>query len=129
MATNNSNRNSPGFWLNLLNSFRIAWKLLWDRRVPMSTKLVPFLMVLYILSPIDFLPDVIPGLGQLDDLALFLIGVQVFIALSPRDIVERIRAEINGAPPPPDGWTVTDNQPNNSDQSSRSSASKEIIDG
>ena len=129
MATNNSNRNSPGFWLNLLNSFRIAWKLLWDRRVPMSTKLIPFLMLLYILSPIDFLPDVIPGLGQLDDLALFLVGVQVFIALSPRDIVERIRAEINRTPPPSDGWTVTDHQPNNSDQSSSSSASKEIIDG
>ena len=127
MTTNNSKRNSPGFWLNLFNSFRIAWKLLWDGRVPLSTKLIPVLVGLYILSPIDIVPDFIVGLGQMDDLALFLLGVQVFIAMSPKDIVARLRAEINGEPPG-DGWTVTGNQPNESDQH-RSSASEDIIDG
>jgi uncharacterized membrane protein YkvA (DUF1232 family) len=127
MTTNNSKRNSPGFWLNLLNSFRIAWKLLWDGRVPLSTKLIPVLVGLYILSPIDIVPDFIVGLGQMDDLALFLLGVQVFIAMSPKDIVARLRAEINGEPPR-GGWTVTGNQPNESDQH-RSSASEDIIDG
>jgi len=129
MTVNNSDRNSPGFWMNFLKSFLIAWRLLWDRRVPWTTKLVPVLVVLYILSPIDIIPDFIPVLGQLDDLALFLIGVQVFIALSPRDLVAMIRAEINGDPPP-GGWTVTGNQPNaSSNQDSRSSASNDIIDG
>ena len=128
MTTNNSNRNSPGFWLNLFNSFRVAWKLLWDGEVPLTTKIIPLLVGLYILSPIDIIPDVIPGLGQMDDLALLLIGVQAFIALSPKDVVERIRAEINGSPPP-GGWTTSSSQPNNPNQSSQSSASKEIIDG
>ena len=27
MTTNNSDRHSPGFWMNLFNSFRIAWRL------------------------------------------------------------------------------------------------------
>ncbi len=128
MTTNNFNRNSPGFWLNLFNSFRIAWKLLLDKRVPLLTKLIPFVVVIYILSPIDVIPDVIPVLGQLDDLAIFIIGVQIFIAVSPRHVVEQIRAEINGSPPP-DGWTVSGSQPNDSNQSSGSSASKDIIDG
>ncbi len=128
MTTNNSNRNSPGFWINLFNSFRIAWKLLWDKRVPMSTKLIPVLVVIYILSPIDIIPDVVPVFGQLDDLALLLIGVQIFIALSPKAIVDQIRAEINGTPPS-DGWTVSSSQPNNANRSSHSSASDEIIDG
>jgi uncharacterized membrane protein YkvA (DUF1232 family) len=127
MTVNNSDRRSPGFWMNLLNSFRIAWKLLWDNQVPMSAKVVPILTVLYVLSPIDFLPDVFVGLGQLDDLAILLLGTQLFIAVSPKDIVARIRAEIEGHAPD-SGWTVTGSQPQDPDQP-RSSASDEIIDG
>ena len=127
MTTDKSDRNSPGFWLNLFNSFRVAWQLMWDGRVPFSTKLVPILTVLYILSPIDLVPDVVLGLGQLDDVAIFLLGTKLFIAMSPKDIVERVRAEIEGRPPG-GGWTVTGGQPHDSDQT-RSSASDEIIDG
>src|SRR5512135_2539694 len=127
MTTNNFDRRSPGFWMNLFNSFRIAWRLLWDNRVPASAKLVPILTILYVLSPIDLIPDVFVGLGQLDDLAILLLGIRLFIAVSPKDIVSRIRAEIEGQPPD-DGWTVTGNPPRDSDQPP-SSASDEIIDG
>ncbi len=127
MTTNDSDRQSPGFWMNLFNSFRIAWKLLWDSRVPFSAKVVPIVTVLYILSPIDLVPDVVPVLGQLDDLAILLLGIRLFIAVSPKDIVERIRAEMEGRPPS-GGWTVSGSQPPDSDQT-RSSASDEIIDG
>ncbi len=140
MTPNNSDRNSPGFWLNLLNSFRIAWRLLWDSQVPWSTKLIPVIVVLYILSPIDIIPDFIPGLGQLDDVAIFLIGVQVFIAMSPKDLVARFRAELNGDAPA-GGWTVSsddaaaaphaaaDNSAKTDSTDHRSSASREVIDG
>src|SRR5512135_808623 len=93
MTINNSDRRSPGFWMNLFNSFRIAWRLMWDNRVPFSAKVVPVLTILYILSPIDIIPDVLVGFGQLDDLAILLLGTQLFIAVSPKDIVARIRAE------------------------------------
>ena len=127
MTTNNSDRRSPGFWMNLFNSFRIAWRLMWDGRVPISAKIVPILTVLYVLSPIDIVPDLFVGLGQLDDLAILLLGVQLFIAVSPKDIVARIRAEIEGRAPD-GGWTVTGSQPQDPDEG-RSSASNEIIDG
>jgi len=137
MTTNNTDRNSPGFWMNLLNSFRIAWRLLWDGRVPWSTKIIPVIVVLYILSPIDIIPDFIPGLGQVDDIALFLLGVQAFIAMSPKDLVARLRAELNGDSSS-GGWTVTgdpastpdpDQRSSTSGSDRRSSASKDIIDG
>jgi len=137
MTTNNSDRNSPGFWANFFNSFRVAWRLLWDRQVPLSTKAIPVIMILYILSPIDILPDFIPGLGQLDDVALFLIGVQAFIAMSPRDLVARLRAELNGDSSS-SGWTVSgdpasppdpDKRSGTTSSDHRSSASKEVIDG
>jgi uncharacterized membrane protein YkvA (DUF1232 family) len=137
MTTSNSDRNSPGFWANFFNSFRVAWRLLWDKQVPLSTKVIPLLVVLYILSPIDILPDFIPGLGQIDDVALFLIGVQAFIAMSPKDLVARLRAELNGDSSP-GGWTVTgdpasapdpDKHSGTASSDHRSSASKEVIDG
>jgi len=136
MTTSNSDRHSPGFWMNLLNSFRVAWQLLWDGRVPLSTKIIPVIVVLYILSPIDIIPDFIPGLGQLDDLAILLIGVQAFIAMSPKDLVAHLRAEINGDSS--SGGTVTgdpasapgpDQPSSTSGSDHRSSASKDIIDG
>jgi uncharacterized membrane protein YkvA (DUF1232 family) len=127
MTVDNSDRHSPGFWMNLFNSFRVAWRLMWDSRVPAAAKLVPILTVLYILSPIDLVPDVIVGLGQLDDIAILLLGTQLFIAVSPKDIVERIRAEIEGRPPD-GGWTVTGSQPDDSGKTG-SSASDDIIDG
>ena len=127
MTVNNSDRRSPGFWMHLFNSFRIAWKLLWDSRVPGSAKLVPILTVLYVLSPIDILPDVFVGLGQLDDLAILLMGTQLFIAVAPKDIVARIRAEIEGRPPD-SGWTVSDS-PSQDPDHPPSSAADDIIDG
>jgi uncharacterized membrane protein YkvA (DUF1232 family) len=113
--------------MNFFNSFRIAWRLMWDSQVPLAAKIVPILTVLYILSPIDLIPDFIVGLGQIDDLAIFVLGVQLFIAVSPKDIVERIRAEIEGRPPG-GGWTVTGNPPGDSDKD-RSNASDDVIDG
>jgi uncharacterized membrane protein YkvA (DUF1232 family) len=123
--------------MNLFNSFRVAWRLLWDGRVPLSTKVIPLIVGLYILSPFDILPDIIPGLGQVDDVALFLLGVQAFIAMAPKDLVARFRAELNGDSPS-DGWTVTGDSASPADAAPpssapgsdrRSSASKEIIDG
>jgi uncharacterized membrane protein YkvA (DUF1232 family) len=68
---------------------QLAWKLLVDSRVPLLTKLIkPGLMGLYILSPIDIIPDVLVGLGQLDDLAVFVLAVKLFIELCPNEVVQ-----------------------------------------
>lgn len=49
--------------------------------------MIPLATLLYILSPIDLLPDPILGLGQLDDLAALILGVKLFIEMCPREIV------------------------------------------
>ena len=66
---------------------RLAWRLFWDRRVPLWAKLIPPASLAYVLFPIDLIPDVALGLGQLDDLAVLLIGVKLFVELSPPDVV------------------------------------------
>jgi uncharacterized membrane protein YkvA (DUF1232 family) len=50
---------------------RLTWNLLGDERVPMLTRGLILVPALYIASPIDLLPDVIPVLGRLDDGIVF----------------------------------------------------------
>ena len=94
--------NRTGLIAYLLRNLRLAWKLLLDSRVPSLTKLIiPGLMALYILSPIDIVPDALLGLGQLDDLAVFVLAVKLFIELSPNDIVqEHLRSLTGGSSTP-----------------------------
>jgi uncharacterized membrane protein YkvA (DUF1232 family) len=46
-------------------------------------KLMTFLLGLYILSPIDFLPDTIPILGWMDDVTLLAFGIPALLKLAP----------------------------------------------
>jgi len=72
---------------------RLAWRLFWDSRVPLWTKLIPPAALAYVISPVDLIPDVALGLGQLDDLAVLLLGLKLFIEVAPPDVVrEHLRA-------------------------------------
>lgn len=66
---------------------KLALQLIVDRRVPIYLKILPFLVGLYLLSPLDLIPGFLPVIGQLDDFALLIIGVSVFIRLAPDDVV------------------------------------------
>ena len=72
----------------LLKTGRLALRLLRDGRVPLYAKLVMAAAVFYALSPLDFVPDFIPVLGQLDDVAVLALGLQAFIKLCPDEVVE-----------------------------------------
>lgn len=78
---------------------RLALRLVRDPRVPLYAKAVPALALLYALSPLDFVPDLIPIVGQLDDLAVLLAGLELFIKLCPDDVVDEHRAGLGQRPP------------------------------
>jgi uncharacterized membrane protein YkvA (DUF1232 family) len=67
---------------------RLVWALLRDSRVPAGQKLILAGIVGYIVLPIDLIPDFVPVLGQLDDIAVVLLGLDLFIRSAPQDIVE-----------------------------------------
>lgn len=50
-------------------------RLMTDPRVPRRSKLVLGATVLYLASPIDVVPDFVPGLGQLDDVVVVLLAL------------------------------------------------------
>jgi len=88
------NKPSLSFWAEFLQDLRLAWRLLRERRMPLWTKAVPLLVALYLLWPVDLLADPFLGLGQLDDLAVLLVAVELFIALAPTPL----RDELAGSP-------------------------------
>lgn len=67
----------------LASSGRLAWRLLRDSRTPVLPKLILGAAVLYAISPIDLVPDFIPGLGQLDDIAVVTLGLELFLKNVP----------------------------------------------
>ena len=86
---------SPVGWIaDIVRQGRLAWRLFWDSRVPFWTKLIPPAVMVYLFSPLDFIPDSLPILTQLDDLAIFLIGMKLFIELAPTEIVRQHLAEL-----------------------------------
>ena len=65
-------------------------RLLKDPRVPRSAKLTLALVVPYLASPIDLIPDFIPVLGQLDD-ALLVVAVFGYVARrAGREVIEEL---------------------------------------
>jgi uncharacterized membrane protein YkvA (DUF1232 family) len=81
-----------GVLTEIMRNAQLAWHLLIDRRVSLLLKLIiPGLMLGYLIFPVDLLPDFVPVLGQLDDLAILALGIKLFIELSPKDIVREYR--------------------------------------
>ncbi len=77
-------RRRISLFADLIDYVRLAWRLLTDPRVPGWVKAIPVLAVLYFFSPIDLLPDwAIPGLGEVDDIAVLLLALKMFVDLSP----------------------------------------------
>ncbi len=54
----------------LPNLVRLLGRLLKDPRVPSTDKALFAGAIIYVIMPLDFLPDVIPFVGQIDDLYL-----------------------------------------------------------
>src|SRR5580765_3127030 len=78
-------------WLALVGTLlarvRLTWRLLREPAVAILAKLLPLLAVLYVIFPLDFVPDLIPVLGQLDDLGVIVIGMEAFLHICPADAV------------------------------------------
>ena len=60
-----------------------------DKRTTLLSKIPALVSVLYLLSPIDLIPDIIPFAGYLDDLVV----VPLLLNLSIRLLPEEVRAE------------------------------------
>ena len=79
--------------LGLTGILRLVIKLTMDRRVPLGLKFLIPLAVVYIIMPVDLVPDFAPAaLGRIDDVVVALLALAMFLALAPKDVaMEHIR--------------------------------------
>lgn len=73
---------------------RLILALLRDERIPTSQKAVLGLAVGYLALPIDLIPEVIPILGALDDVAVAVLAIDVFLERVPRPLLDEKLAEL-----------------------------------
>ena len=79
---------------------RLYWRLFRDRRVSVLAKSLLLLTIAYVVWPFDVIPDVLPFIGEVDDVAVVLSGLWLFVRLCPPEVVlERVREISAGAPP------------------------------
>lgn len=62
-----------GFLMFLPNMLALLGKLLKDGRVPTTEKVLLAGAIFYVLMPLDFIPDIIPFVGQIDDVYLVVL--------------------------------------------------------
>ncbi len=79
---------------------RFGRTLLRDPRVPLPAKLTLFLLVGYLALPFDLIPDFLPIVGQLDDIAVVVLVIAILILLIPRGRFEAALAEAEPARTP-----------------------------
>ena len=85
----------PSLLRTLFSHARLAIRLIREPRVGLLVKALPLLAAAYVISPLDFVPDVIPVLGQLDDLGILLVSLEGFLRLCPAEAVVFHRTAID----------------------------------
>lgn len=83
----------PNMLAERWQDLQVAWKLMQDESVSPALKLIPFLALIYLISPIDLIPDLALGLGQLDDIGVILFAIATFIRLAPPGSIARARGD------------------------------------
>ena len=58
------------FLMFLPNMFMLLGRLIKDSRVPIAEKTLFAAAIVYVIMPLDFIPDILPFFGQVDDLYL-----------------------------------------------------------
>ncbi len=66
---------------------RLLLELLSDPRIPMSRKAILGAGAAYLVFPIDLIPDFLPVVGRLDDLAIVVLALDLFLESVPQPLL------------------------------------------
>lgn len=73
--------------LLLPNTVKLLVRLMSDRRVSMRRKAFIGAVLLYIISPVDLIPDFVIGIGRLDDVILVSLAIDHLMSGADEEIV------------------------------------------
>jgi uncharacterized membrane protein YkvA (DUF1232 family) len=77
------------FLMFLPNMVKLLGRLLKDTRVPGAEKALFVAAIVYVISPIDFIPDVFPFIGQVDDIYVVALTLLRLINRSDASVVRQ----------------------------------------
>jgi uncharacterized membrane protein YkvA (DUF1232 family) len=80
-------------WAVVKGDARLLWRALRHPQAPNWLKLGTAGLVLYLLSPADLIPDLVPMLGVVDDLVLLPLAVRWMLGRLPENIRRDISVE------------------------------------
>ncbi len=80
------------------------WLVFRHRETPWPVKAVLILLLAYLASPVDLIPDVIPVLGMLDDLVVAALALWLAYRFTPPHVMEECRARASDAARGRAGW-------------------------
>jgi len=75
-------------WSLVRGDARRLWIALRHPAAPGWLKVGTALIVLYVVSPIDLIPDVLPVVGIVDDLVLVPLAIRFLLNRLPREVAE-----------------------------------------
>ena len=75
------------FLMFLPNMFRLLGRLIKDSRVPIAEKALFAAAIVYVIMPLDFIPDVFPFIGQVDDVYLVALTLLRLINKTDEQVV------------------------------------------
>ncbi len=78
------------FLMFLPNMVTLLARLLKDGRVPTAEKALFLAAIVYVISPLDFIPDVFPFIGQVDDLYVVALTLLRLINRSDESVVRQL---------------------------------------
>lgn len=84
-------------WYFLRSEFKLYIRLFKDKRTPLISKLMLVAAVIYLLSPVDFIPDFIPFAGFVDELIIIPLIFYLSTLFIPKDVVEDNRRIVKGS--------------------------------
>ncbi len=70
------------------NFFKLFFRLLGDSRVPVIAKVIPGAAFLYLISPIDLIPDLIFPLGFIEDAVILYFAFRFLFRAAPAPVVQ-----------------------------------------
>lgn len=68
---------------------KLLYRLMTDSRVPMAEKALLLGAITYVITPLDFIPDLLPFIGQVDDIYLVSLVILRLLNRTDRDLLEQ----------------------------------------
>lgn len=86
-----------GRWITLLWTIRdritLVFRLIKDKRIPLWKKAIPFLPLIYILSPLNLISFSLPIIGQIDDVFLLMMAINLMERTVDDAILDEYRTQ------------------------------------